>query len=88
MPEIRLFGSLRVRARVSSMRVPGSTVHDALEALCDSNPDLHTEIFSGQQLNAYVRITVNGRDVMLGAGLDTLLVEDDSIAVFPPIAGG
>jgi molybdopterin synthase sulfur carrier subunit len=56
--------------------------------LCLGNPDLCQAIYDGEQLRPFVRITVNGHDIMLGQGLDTPLEESDSIAIFPPIAGG
>ena len=60
----------------------------ALAALRQENPALAEAILDGDELRLYVRVTVNGYDVALGKGLDTSLGEDDSIAIFPPLAGG
>ena len=88
MPEIRLFGSLRMRAGVSRVQVTGCTVRETLQALCDIHPALHAMIFNGEHLNSFVRITIQGRDVSLREGLETVVGEADTISLFPPIAGG
>jgi molybdopterin synthase sulfur carrier subunit len=89
MPEVRLFGSLRLHSPVDRLNLPGATVHEVLTALCDRHPVLCELIFQpDSELASFVRVTVNGRDIMLGRGLNTPLSETDSIAIFPPIAGG
>jgi molybdopterin synthase sulfur carrier subunit len=89
MPEVRLFGSLRLHSSVDRVNLPGASVREVLSALCDAHPELCELIFQhGGGIASFVRVTVNGRDITLGQGLDTPLTETDSIAIFPPIAGG
>ncbi len=89
MPEVRLLGGLRLRSPIDRFNLPGTTVHEVLTALCDRHPDLCELIFqSDSELVSFVRVTVNGRDITLGEGLNTPLSETDSVAIFPPIAGG
>ncbi len=88
MPEVRLFGSLRLRARSDRATLPGTTVREVLVTLCDGDPGLCDVILKDGYLMPFVRITVNGHDIMLADGLETPVSESDSLAIFPPIAGG
>ena len=71
-----------------AVEVSGTTVREALSELCLAYPALQEAIFDGEELQAYVRVMVNGRDIELAEGLDTVVDDADQIAVFPPIAGG
>lgn len=42
----------------------------------------------GDKLSHMSILLVNGRDIRDGQGLDTPLKPDDTIALFPPLAGG
>ena len=88
MATIKLFGNLRGYAASPANQVPGHTVGDALRTLCAGNQDLNTAVFDGPNLRPYVRVMVDGHDIELAQGLETPVSETDSIAVFPPIAGG
>lgn len=85
---IKLFGGLRQKAGSAEKVSSGATVREALENLCSGNDALQAAIFSGDELQAHIRIMVNGHDSELAQGLDTTVTDDDEIAVFPPIAGG
>ena len=88
MPEVRVFGNLRLRCKTDRMTLPGATVRQVVAALCEACPDLSDRVWKAGELLPFIRITVNGHDVTLGEGLDTPLAESDSLAIFPPIAGG
>jgi molybdopterin synthase sulfur carrier subunit len=88
MPLIKFFGNLRQLAKISRLEVEGETVKDVLDALCCDKEALRNAIFDGDQLRQHVRVVVNGHDIMLDRGLDTLLVENDQVAIFPPLGGG
>jgi molybdopterin synthase sulfur carrier subunit len=88
MATIKLFGNLREYATSPVINVPGETVGEVLRLLCADNQDLSTAVFDDQNLRPYVRVMVGGHDIELAQGLDTPVSETDSIAVFPPIAGG
>ena len=88
MPHLKLFGGLRRHVTQHEFDVPGHSVDDVLQILCQENPTLRDAIFDGDHLRAHVRVMIAGRDVDLKEGLNTLVSETDEIAIFPPIAGG
>jgi len=88
MPLIKFFGNLRQLAKTSHMEAEGETVKDVLDAMCYDKEALRNAIFDGDLLCQYVRVVVNGHDIMLDRGLDTPLVDNDQVAIFPPLGGG
>jgi molybdopterin synthase sulfur carrier subunit len=88
MPTVKLFGTLRRDAGTTEVFVEGDTVRAVLQSLCADNAALAAAIFDGTQLRAHLRVLVNGRDIELAQGLDTLLEMHDQVAIFSPIAGG
>ena len=88
MATIKLFGNLRDYAVTPINNVPGQTVGEVLHALCAGNQELNTAVFDGQSLRPHVRVMLGGHDIELAQGLETPVSETDTIAVFPPIAGG
>jgi molybdopterin synthase sulfur carrier subunit len=65
-----------------------SSVRDLLEELC-KRYDLSDLLFEeGGALQKYIKILVNGEDVVFLKGLETKLKSGDEIALFPPVAGG
>ncbi len=88
MALIKFFGNLRQLAKISRLEVEGETVNDLLDALCYGKEALRNAIFDGEQLRQHVRVVVNGHDIMLDRGLDTPLVDNDQVAIFPPLGGG
>jgi MoaD family protein len=88
MTTVKLFGNLRDYTADSTIEASGDTVRAVLLWLCESNNDLYQAIFSGDALQPYVRVMIDGRDIDLHAGLDTPVSDTQRIAVFPAIAGG
>lgn len=89
MPALKLYGNLREFVERPTLEVAGETAGAVLDALCASNPALGDAIRSSDgELQPYVRVLVNGRDVTLAQGMATPVSEADQIAIFPPIAGG
>lgn len=85
---IKLFGNLRQKAESAEQEVSGATIREALEYLCREDEPLRAAIFAGDELRSHVRVMVNGLDCELADGLETAVSDQDTIAVFPPIAGG
>lgn len=46
------------------------------------------KVFDGENLSKEIIILVNGRHVVHLEGLDTRLMENDEISIFPVVAGG
>ena len=65
------------------------SARQALEALFTSHPRLQPEILDeSRNIRPHVSVFVNGRDVRHQQGLDTLLHAGETLALFPPVAGG
>lgn len=89
MAQVKLFGGLQRKAGTTAVTVPGNTIQARLQNLFVIHPELETAVLDDQnQLQPYVRIMVNGHDIELGDGMETAVTEQDTIAIFPPIAGG
>lgn len=86
--QVKLFGNLRQHTGQLAVTASGATIGEVLQDLCAAYPSLEKAIFDSGQLQAHVRVMVNGHDIELAHGLDTPVSETDQIAVFPPIAGG
>ncbi len=90
MPKIRvkLFANLREYTRTKEIELEGRTVNDILEILCERFPGLEDMIFKGNDVQPYINVFLNGRDILGSGGLGTPLNSDDEIAIFPPVSGG
>ena len=68
---------------------PAATVKDLLRALSDHyGPCFRQWFYHGETPAPYCIILVNGQDSRHVGGLDTPLKPDDTIGLFPPVAGG
>lgn len=68
---------------------PGSTVRELVAEMVASWPDLRPEMVDDQgNLLQRIQIMVNGRNIHYLQGLDTVLAEASSVAIFPPVGGG
>lgn len=88
MAQIKLFGNLRQYVDSHQFEMPAGSVQQLLQALCAANTGLCDALFEEKELRPFIKITVNGRDIQLENGLDTAVTDKDTIAIFPPIAGG
>ncbi len=90
MPIIRvkLFANFREYAGTKELELEGDTVAEILGTLCEKVPVLEKIIFKGKELQPYINIFLNGRDILNSGGIGTVLQQDDEIAIFPPVSGG
>jgi molybdopterin synthase sulfur carrier subunit len=90
--KVRLFATLRQVAGTKEVEVDleaGETVGHALERLVELHPNLKDQIFDETgDLQRSIIILLKGRNIRLEEGLETVLGEDDYLAIFPPVAGG
>ncbi len=87
MPLVKFYAQLRQIAGQQAF-VPAGNLRAVLDAVCSKSPALRNALFDGDRLREQVRVMVNGHDIELGQGLDTVLHEQDQLAIFPPIGGG
>lgn len=68
----------------------GITVQQLVAAIVARFPAMRREMLDeNSQLYSHVHIFVNGRDVCyLEKGMDTIILADDTLNIFPPVGGG
>ena len=90
MPKIRvrMFANFREFTKTKEIVIEGGTVREVIGALCKKFPGLEKMVFRDKELQPYINIFLNGRNVLESGGLETPLKKDDEIAIFPPVSGG
>ena len=88
MAQVKLFGNLRAHVAAHQFEMQVNSVRQLLRMLCANNAPLCEALFEDEQLRPFIKITINGRDIQLMDGLETAVTNNDTIAIFPPIAGG
>jgi sulfur-carrier protein len=71
--------------------VPGGsvTVGQVLNRLVEAHPALAAKLWTDDgRLTGYITVLLNGRSIEYLRGLDTLLSDDDTLSLFPPVGGG
>jgi len=90
--QIRIFATLRQltgQAAVEVQAGSGDSVRLALDQLVAQHPILKDKVWDERgDLSSTVNVFVNGRNIIWLDGLDTVWAEGDSVAIFPPVAGG
>jgi sulfur-carrier protein len=85
MPEVKLFANLRNAAGIKAVSIRGANIHEVISELVKQFPAIASYLIENGQLRPQVILTKNGHPL---EDLDTLLTEQDEIAIFPPIGGG
>ncbi len=90
MPKIsvKLFANFREFAGTKELEIDGITINEILGMLCKKFPGFEKMLFKGKNLNPYVNVFLNGRNVLESGGLDAVVNAGDEIAIFPPVSGG
>lgn len=90
--QVSFYATLRaiVGGRVQEVNLPeGSDVRNLVDEIARRWPELQEHLFDETgSLSRRVNIFVEGRNVRWLAGLDTKLLGNPQIALFPPVAGG
>lgn len=89
--KLRLFGELKAVAdcREIEMDLPEDT--SLGELLCLFETTFETNgigLLEGDVLSRRFRVLINGRDIFIFQGIETILEDGDIVAIFPHIAGG
>jgi MoaD family protein len=85
MPEVKLFANLRNVAGIKTVSIKGASIREVVSGLVRQYPAIAIYLIENGQLRPQVIITKNGHPIN---DMDTLLTEQDEIAIFPPIGGG
>jgi sulfur-carrier protein len=90
MTAVRIPPVLRAQAgNQKQVEVTGATVGEALESLIGQFPGLRDQLLTADgQLNRFVNVYVNGRDVRYEQELATPVTESDTVILLPAMAGG
>jgi MoaD family protein len=85
MAVVKLYANLRSLAGTKEISIPGLTVRAVLDELVERYPQLGPVLLQDEGLRPHIVVTLNGHNVV-DLGLATS--DQDTVAVFPPIAGG
>jgi molybdopterin synthase sulfur carrier subunit len=91
---IKFFASLRQLTGVKELEKeiePETTVISLLTEICETHPSLRDEVFGDKEhrdLQTWIIILLNGRNIKYLNRGDTKLRNKDVLALFPPTAGG
>jgi MoaD family protein len=90
MTAVRIPPVLRAQANnQKQVETTGATVGEVLESLIGQYPALRQQLLTGNgELNRFVNVYVNGRDVRFEQELQTPVGEGDTVVLLPAMAGG
>lgn len=89
--EVKFFANFRELVGQGKISISANTIRELLENLREKYGGLRDELFVNEEnvgLKEFVNVTVNGRRIEMLDGIDTELRDKDTIAIFPPVAGG
>jgi len=91
--KVNFYATLRekVGKKTIDFDIPsGATIGVLIQKMVNQFPDLRVALVDADgQLRSHVHVFVNGRDVpYLENQMDTVLLEDDTVSVFPAVGGG
>jgi molybdopterin synthase sulfur carrier subunit len=66
----------------------GTTIGEVLSTLESEYDDLVGELLVDGDLKPQINVLKNGREVLHMEGIDTVVEADDTVSIFPPVAGG
>jgi MoaD family protein len=85
MPIVKFYANLRKLAETKELSVAGGTVGAVVSELVRQKPLVGEIVLQSGGLASHVIVTLNGHTV---TNLEIPVVEQDIVAIFPPIAGG
>jgi MoaD family protein len=85
MPTIKLYANLRLVAGTKETYTAGANIREVLSELVLQHPALASYVLENEQIRSQLIITINGQPTK---DMDTPVIEQDQIAIFPPISGG
>ena len=70
------------------VRVAGTTVREALQALVEAFPGLAERVLQDGECAPYLNLYLDGTDVRALGGLDARVGDDSTLLLLPAMAGG
>ena len=90
--QVKLYAGLRQAAGVKSLEVdvnPQTTIRDILIEVTERYPVLVKFIWKETgDLSELAHVFINSENIRHLAGLDTQLISEDHVDIFPPLVGG
>ncbi len=89
--EVKFFANFREIVGQKKITIKTDSVKDLLQKIKEEYSELSSEIFSNPknvELKEFVNVMVNGRRIGMLEGVETELEDGDTVAIFPPVAGG
>lgn len=90
--EVKIYATLRIKIGQSKISVnagSGDTVRDALREALERYPILAADVMTDDsELVDHVNVFLNGRNVRLLDGLDSVIQDGQRLDIFPPVGGG
>jgi len=90
--QVKVYATLRVKigqARIDVKAGPGDTVRDVIREVLERYPVLAPDVMADQDMLVdHVHIFLDGRNVRLLDGLDTVIQAGQKFDIFPPVGGG
>jgi molybdopterin synthase sulfur carrier subunit len=90
MPKIKvkLFANFREFTGTKEREIDGVTVREILGMLCKKFPGFEKMLFKEKNLQPYINVFLNGKNIHESGGLEAVVKAGDEIAIFPPVSGG
>ena len=87
---VRMFTSLRALTGTRETELEAADVQEVIDLLGKRFGKKFNQMVLEPDgtLKSYFHVLVNGRHIRLQQGLQTVLVDGDVVAIFPPIGGG
>jgi MoaD family protein len=85
MAVVKLYANLRKLAGTKELSTTGETVSAVVSELVRLKPPVGEIVLENGRLAPHVIVTLNGHNI---TDFETPVVEQDIIAIFPPMAGG
>ena len=90
MTTVRIPPTLRAQVGdAKQVEASGSTVGEVISRLVEQHPALREQVYTAEgELNRFLNVYLNGKDVRYLDALDTPVGEADTLVLLPAMAGG